>query len=284
MNDATGGARLADPAGATVSVAVPTQARPGKRHLSATQLNMFLRCPRQYEYRYIRGLKVPPSGAMVQSRVWHGTLEHNYRQKVDSDRDLPLGEMQEYFAVQFDATVTSEDIAFAPGEKPGRLKDQGTAIVAAHHKTIAPEVRPLLVEERFTVDLGEDFPFDLVGVWDLVERDGTITDNKAYGKTPRQEDLDKDLQFTAYALAFRATRGGIEPGLRMDAVVKRTNPKALQLYTRRTNDDCRWLLRLIEQVGTAIESGIFFPNPNGWHCSPRFCGYWGLCMESTNGR
>ncbi len=279
MNDATRSCRSpADPAVGRADGPMPTQTRPEKRHLSFTQLNMFLRCPRQYEYRYIRGLKVPPSGAMVQSRVWHQTVERNYRQKIQSDHDLAVGEMQEFFAAQFDATVTSEEIAFEPGEKPGRLKDQGTAIVAAHHKTIAPEVRPLLVEERFTVDLGEDFPFDLVGVWDLVERDGTIADNKAYGKTPRQEDLDKDLQFTAYALAFRATRGAIEPGLRMDAVVKRANPRALQLHTRRTNEDCRWLLRLIEQVGTAIDSGIFFPNPNGWHCSPRFCGFYGRCQ------
>lgn len=279
MNDATRSCRSpADPAVGRADGPMPTQTRPEKRHLSFTQLNMFLRCPRQYEYRYVRGLKVPPSGAMVQSRVWHQTVERNYRQKIQSDHDLAVGEMQEFFAAQFDATVTSEEIAFEPGEKPGRLKDQGTAIVAAHHKTIAPDVRPLLVEERFTVGLGEDFPFDLVGVWDLVERDGTIADNKAYGKTPRQEDLDKDLQFTAYALAFRATRGAIEPGLRMDAVVKRANPRALQLHTRRTNEDCRWLLRLIEQVGTAIDSGIFFPNPNGWHCSPRFCGFYGRCQ------
>lgn len=285
MNEATRSSPSpADPAVAHVGAPVPTQARPEKRHLSFTQLNMFLRCPRQYEYRYIRGLKVPPSGAMVQSRVWHQTVELNYRQKIQSDRDLALGEMQEFFAAQFDVALAAEEVAFEPGEKPGTLKDQGTAIVAAHHKTIAPEVRPLLVEERFTVDLGEDFPFDLVGVWDLVERDGTIADNKAYGKTPRQEDLDKNLQFTAYALGFRATRGEIEPGLRMDAIVKTKNPKAVQLHTRRTNDNCRWLLRLIEQVGTAIDSGIFYPNPNGWHCSPRFCGYWGLCMGSKNGR
>ena len=257
-------------------------AGPKRRHISFTQLNMFLRCPRQYEFRYILGLRVPPSGAMIQGRVWHETLELNYQQKVDSDTDLALGEMQEYFVAQFDATLAREEVTFEPNEKPGTLKDQGTAIVAAHHTTIAPEVRPLLVEERFTVDLGGNFPFDLVGVWDLVERDGTIVDNKAYGKVPRQEDLDKDLQFTAYALGFRATRGEIEPGLRMDVVVKTKNPRALQLHTRRSNADCQWLLRLIEQVGQAIDSGIFYPNPTGWHCSPRFCGYWDRCKGCTN--
>lgn len=255
-----------------------------KRQLSYTQLNMFLRCPRQYEYRYMQGLKVPPSGAMVQSRVWHKTVELNYRQKIHSDRDLPLSEMQEFFAAQFDVALTKEEVAFEPGEKSGTLKDQGTAIVAAHHKAIAPEVHPLLVEQSFTMDLGENFPFDLVGVWDLVERDGTIVDNKAYRKTPYQEDLDKDLQFTIYALGFRATRGEIEAGLRMDAIVKRRNPKVVQLHTRRTNSDCRWVLGLIEQVGKAITSGIFYPNPNGRHCTPHFCGYWSRCMGRKNWR
>ncbi len=72
---------------------VPAKRCPEKRQLSYTQLNMFLRCPRQYEYRYVHGLKVPPSGAMVQSRVWHQTVEFNYRQKIHSDRDLALGEI-----------------------------------------------------------------------------------------------------------------------------------------------------------------------------------------------
>lgn len=255
-----------------------------KRFLSFTQLNMFLRCPRQYEFRYIQGLKVPPSGAMVQGRVWHQTLERNYSQKIDSDSDLPLGEMQEFFAARFDETLAGEEVALEPDEKPGKLKDEGTAIVAAHHAVIAPAVRPMLVEERFTVDLGGEFPFDLVGIWDLVERDGTIVDNKSYKRTPSQEDLDKDLQFTAYALGYRATRSLIEPGLRMDAVIKTKNPKAVQLHTRRTNDDCRWLLGLVEQVGKAIESGIFYPNPNGFLCSQRFCGYWDMCHGDSRRR
>jgi len=76
----------------------------------------------------------------------------------------------------------------------------------------------------------------------------------------------------------------IEPGLRMDAIVKTRNPRAVQLHTSRTNGDCRWLLNLIEQAGKAIASGIFYPNPNGWHCSPRYCGYWDRCMGRKDGR
>ena len=250
-----------------------------KKYLSFTQLNMFLRCPRQYEFRYIDGLKIPPSGAMVQSRVWHETLENNYRQKITSDTDLPLPDMQEFFAARYDEVLGNEEVQFEGDENPARLKDQGVSIVSTHHKIIAPRVRPAIVEEKFLISLGEDFPYELMGIWDLVEADGTIVDNKAYKRTPSQKDIDRDLQFTLYSLGYRASKKEIEKGIRMDAVIKNKQPRAVQLRTSRTNEDCRWLLSLIEKVVQAIQGGTFYPNPSGWHCSPKFCGYWEKCKR-----
>ncbi|MBI5244050.1 MAG: PD-(D/E)XK nuclease family protein, partial [Elusimicrobia bacterium] len=80
-----------------------------KRHLSATQIGMFLRCPRQYEFRYMQGLKQPPSGAMVQSKVWHRTVEENYRQKIESAKDLPLPRMEEFYAAQYEEALKAEE-------------------------------------------------------------------------------------------------------------------------------------------------------------------------------
>ena len=99
-----------------------------KRHLSFTQISMFLRCPRQYEYRYVQGIKSPPSGALILGRCWHETLDKNYRQKIESDRDLPLGEMQDLFAADFDQVMANEDVRLQPWEKPGPLKDLGVAV------------------------------------------------------------------------------------------------------------------------------------------------------------
>ena len=256
-------------------------AKPEKKHLSATQISMFLRCPEQFRFRYIEGKKVPPTGAMMQSKVWHKTVEENYRQKIQSEQDLPLDHMQEFYAAEYETALKAEEIAFESDENPGQLKDEGIAITTVHHKLIAPRVRPMLVEEKFTVNLGDDFPYDLVGVWDLVDKDGFIADNKAYSKTPNQDDVDKDIQLGIYSLGYRATRNQIERGLRLDTIVKNKNPKAVQISTRRTNDDCRFLLRLIEQVARVIQSGVFYPNPNGWHCSAARCGYWSRCVGKT---
>ena len=60
------------------------------RHLSVTQLKMFLRCPLQYEFRYIKGLKVPPVEAMTLGKSIHSTLEENYKQKIETKKDLPI--------------------------------------------------------------------------------------------------------------------------------------------------------------------------------------------------
>jgi CRISPR/Cas system-associated exonuclease Cas4 (RecB family) len=251
-----------------------------KKHLSFTQVSMYLKCPRQYELRYLHGLRLPASGAMVQSRAWHETLERNYRQKISSGVDLALSEMEEYFVCRLEEALANEEIAFRDGETPDLLKEQGLAIVAAHHKVIAPKVSPSLVEEKFTISLGDDFPYVLTGVWDVVEQDGTIVDNKAYGKAPTQAEVDENLQFTAYSLGYRVSQQKIERGLRMDAVIKDSPPRAMQLATRRTNADCRRLLKVIEDMARAISSGSLPPNPHGWWCSPRFCGYWGSrCME-----
>jgi hypothetical protein len=251
----------------------------GKRYLSFTKPSTYLRCPRQYAYKYEQRIEVPSSGAMALGRVWHKTLERNYRQKIASHTDLPLSGMREFFSARLDETFQGEEITFEPGEKPGKLKDQGIAIVAAHHKAIAPSVKPLLVEERFTVNLGADFPFDLVGVWDLIEQDGSIIDSKSYKRIPSQEDIDEDLQLTCYSLAYRATNGTIEPELRLDIVTKTATPEAVQRFTKRLNADCRWFLGLVEQVAQAILAEAFFPNPNNSFCSPRWCGYWNLCRK-----
>lgn len=250
----------------------------GKRHLSFTQIGMYLRCPRQYEFRYIQGLRRPPSGALVLGSSWHKAIERNYRQKVQTEIDLPLEDVQDCFSDAFDQAFT-EDVELDEGEDKGQLKDTGVLITTEHHKLIAPKVQPLFVEQEFNLDLGAGFPFTLKGFWDVIERDGTIADNKSYSKTPSQSDLDKDIQFSAYATAYRAIHQKIEPGLRMDCVVKTKVPKAVQLHTKRSNDDCRWFLGLVEKVAQAIQSGTFFPNPSSHLCSPKWCGYWSQCRK-----
>lgn len=238
-----------------------TGSRPRKRSLSATMINSYLHYPRQFERRYIQGIKDPANGAMVQSKAWHRTVEENYRQKIASGVDLPLTQIQEFFAATFDQAFAAEKIVFRRGETAAKLKEQGLAIAAAYHQAIAPKVRPLLIEERFRVSLGDDFPHDLVGVWDLVDQDGMVIDHKAFARAPSQEEADDNVQLGIYALAYRLRTGKFEKGLRLDIIVKKKPPQPLQLSTTRTNEDCRRLLGICERLAQALKAGGVDPNP-----------------------
>src|SRR3989344_5879693 len=95
-------------------------ARPedGKRGISATMITSFLHYPRQFERRYLQGIKDPANGAMVQSKAWHRTVEENYRQKIASGADLPLAHIQESFAAHYEEALKTENIDFGPWEDP----------------------------------------------------------------------------------------------------------------------------------------------------------------------
>jgi RecB family exonuclease len=251
-----------------------------KPHLSPTQIGMLLRCPRQWYYRYALGLKSPPSGAMAQSRAWHQAVEHGYKHKLQigelPDEDATV----EVFADRFDAEFDpdgSEPPVLDPGEKVGSLKDQGVEITRVHRRYLAPQAVPRLVEHRFSVSLGESFPFVLEGIWDLVEQNGAIVDNKAKGRAPSDGDMASDVQLTSYSLAYRLLEGRREPALRLDCVIKTKTPRAARLVTARTDGEVRWFLGLVEEVARMVIAGIFPPNPTGWWCSEKFCGYWDRC-------
>src|SRR5437879_7335485 len=124
--------------------------------LSATRISMYLRCARQYYFRYIEGLKVPPSSAMKLSGVGHSVIEHNYRQKVATLKDLPLDEMTDRYATEWKDGLEREPVVFEQDETPEGVRDQGILAVKAHHLTIAPAVMPKSedsVEEWFDVPL-----------------------------------------------------------------------------------------------------------------------------------
>lgn len=123
-------------------------------HLSVTQLRMYLGCPLQYYFRYVCGLKMPPTGSFTLGRTVHSTLEENYRQKIQSHEDLPLQQIHEMFSQRWDEEA--QLTLFEEGEKPGQLKDEGIRLLDPYHRNVAPTVQPVEVEREFLVDTGRN--------------------------------------------------------------------------------------------------------------------------------
>ena len=249
--------------------------------LSASQMQMFLRCPRQYYFRYIERLKIPPSGAMKQGSVFHLAAGYNYTQKVTSRVDLPENDLTEYFADQFETEFAREEVKFQEGESKGALKDQGIDLVKTFAVGIAPHVQPVEVESKFELNIGKgEENVKLIGYIDVVDEHGIIRDNKTMTPqgVPNADNLGKDVQLSTYSLARRLITKKAEPLLTLDAVIKYGRwPEARILPTARSREGLKMHLNTIGHIGKAIRAEAFPMNTNGWHCSRKWCGYFDRC-------
>lgn len=246
-----------------------------KKYLSFSQINMWLRCPLQYRFRYIQGMKIPPKSALTLGKSVHQGIEHNYRQKVDSHKDLKVSEVCEKYSEAFD--VLKRDTLWMKDEKPGEIKDEGAGLIKVYHKIVAPKVQPLYVEQKFHLEF-VDFLFDLRGFIDLVTIKKIIKDHKTTKMTPNQAKIDKDLQLTVYSLGYRMKYKEVEKGVGQDYMVRLKTPKIVQLKSKRTEANIKCLLKLIGYVSKGITEEMFYPNPHNILCNEKSCGYWDMCQ------
>jgi len=256
-------------------------------YLSHTQVAMFLRCPRQYWYRYVKGWKTPPSGALKQGGTFHKAAEFNYNQKVNSRSDLPVDQVTDYFAETFETEWSREEVKLDEGESKGALLDQGVGLIKVHRQVIMPTVQPIAVEQKLEYefipknDKGEpigDQSVKVLGVIDVVDEAGRIRDNKTSGKAMNQMDVDKDMQLSTYSLVRRMVTGRVEPELALDVAIKTARPQAVVYRTKRSPTMLAMHRNTIGMVARGILAEVFPRNNNGWHCQPKFCGYWDDCM------
>lgn len=242
-------------------------------HLSVTQLRMYLRCPLQYYFRYLCSLKIPPTGDLTLGRTVHGTLEDNYRQKIETRRDLPLDQVRDIFSERWEEQA--QQTLFQDNEKPGQFKDDGIRLLETYHHEVAPRVQPVEVEREFLLDTGvTELP--LKGYLDLIDENGTIIDHKTTRRAYPAGAAEKDIQLTAYSLAYRSLYGKDENGVRLDVLVRTKQPKIQQLPATRAQADIDRFLRLAEHVEGAIKREVFYPNDN-FMCG--VCGYQDMCGE-----
>jgi CRISPR/Cas system-associated exonuclease Cas4 (RecB family) len=245
-------------------------------HLSVTSLKMMLRCPLQFMFRYVKGLKIPPVGAIVLGKSVHRGLEENFRHKQQSKKDLSLSKVLEAYSSFFDLEKQQEEIDWE-GENPGKIKDEGVSLIKVYHKEIAPPIQPLAVEEEFILEF-ENVPYTLKGYLDLVDQNKTIRDTKTARRSYPQDAAQTDIQLTAYNLAYKYLKGEEPKSLCFDIMVRTKQPKVQTLQSPpRTQAQLTRFLKLLGSIARAIKTGIFYPCENQQVCS--WCGYREVCKK-----
>ncbi len=244
--------------------------------LHPTQVQMFWdKCPMQFEFRYIKGLRTPPAAAMYQGTAYHGGLEENAKHKIATGEDLPVGAVEEITAERWDNLCTREAPVLDGGQEGGALKDQVVALASTYRTEVAPSVLPKQAELALFVEVEDAFP--LACRLDLIDIDDIDIEHKTSKSAWSDDSAQGNLQMTAYEYARRRSLGHETPGGQFHIAVKTKQPKIQRIEVVKTQEQLDGFERVHRFVSGAIQAGDFPPRTDGWWCSAKWCGYWERC-------
>jgi DNA helicase-2/ATP-dependent DNA helicase PcrA len=234
--------------------------------LSASAIERYLICPLQFKLE--REWRIP---AQVSAALHYGAAMHRvlltYYDAVRWARPFSEARLIELFQSDLATTGISDPYQRQLYEQQGIAQLRDFLLQEGERR---PEV--LHTEESFSVSVGRT---NLVGRIDRIDRASgghvIITDYKT-GKPRSQEDADKSLQLSLYALAAREKWGYVAERLVFHNLEGNT-----QVATTRGEEELEQARWLLEEVREKIAAGNFEAKP-GFHCAS--CAYRTLCPKT----
>lgn len=239
-------------------------------HQSA--INMFLKCPRQYMYRYMMGLKVQPKSALTAGISFHAGVDHNFKQKIESKVDLKTSEVVDAYSTEFDKRSPETDW---DGDDPGAVKDKGVQMTTVFHEKAAPKIQPLSVGEQFRLET--DAGYALGGTFDVVAEGHVLRDQKTSKAEYAADAVTTEIQPAVYSFAYEA-KTGVKPQFVFDVVTKHKEPRYQEIKGEVTQTQTEQLFEAVTLMHKSVSRGEFqYAAPGSWWCSKDWCGYWANC-------
>lgn len=241
-----------------------------------SQVDTYLRCGLQFQFRYIDGLKIPPAAALTVGSAVDAAVTHNLKQKIDSNIDLPEQEVMDAYETDFNRRVELTDWA---GTQSGAEKDVGAKLTRLHYREAMPQIDPKLVQWEFNIDTGRGY--SVAGTADIIEKDGTIEDTKTSSKSYFPDSVSTKLQPSMYSWAYGQSAGIPADRFRFRVLVKpqkiaKEKLQVVEGIVGKAQHD--WLFKTIDHVHKAVQAGIAVPAiSDSWICSKKWCGYWSIC-------
>lgn len=248
-------------------------------HLSISQIGMFMRCPAQWMFRYVEGIKIPPSAAMIKGTATHEGVELIYSEKKETGIFSASSAVQK--AVDF--------IDHADG-----IEDWGPKGKDEARDTVARSVG-CYVKEKLADRVSQDFieGIELEAIWSGISPSGRIFEMKGYvdlllrdrvvdfktaGKKKSGRDPQYALQVGFYAMSMN------KPAFELQTIIAVKDPY-IQIDQDSPGATLPNVKRIIGTAHDAIEdakkSGCFPSNGifHTWACG--YCGYGerGMCPD-----
>lgn len=254
-------------------------------HYSASAISAWLRCGRQFEYRYKR--RIPPAftpSALAFGSSIHAATGAYFDSLAAGDGVPPLelttAKFTDTWRRYLDAPIP---LLLGDGESEGGLLDLGTKMVEVFHRDVPRFHRLLGAEIPFSVELvhhetGEVLSAEFSGFFDALAEleDGhhQIIEVKTGKRRWSDDKLAWDLQLTGYVHAA-TLQEMVKPTITVLLLLKHARPSLVTYTPSRSAHDCRDLIDVIFNVDAAISAGAF-PPIRDWHC--KGCQWAGPCL------
>jgi DNA helicase-2/ATP-dependent DNA helicase PcrA len=163
-------------------------------YLSFSQIDTFNTCPRQYRFRYLQRIPVPPSAAQSFGNSMHQTLRDFY-QEIKDGQKMTKNDLLKLLEINWSPQ------GYSSKSHEERMKKQGERILADFYEKFDGKQIPRDLEQPFIIKISPQLKIG--GKIDRVDEEKEkleIIDYKT-GKMMEQKEIDKSLQMTVYALA-----------------------------------------------------------------------------------
>ncbi len=232
--------------------------------LSASAIEIYEECPLRFKLEREWNLPREVSASLHYGAAMHGVLRTFYDAQR-YQREIGDDDLLEQFRSALASAGVADRYQYELYLRQGR--EQLRQFFAYARSVQPPDV--IETERRFELQVGAA---KLSGRVDRMDRTGpdtvAIVDYKT-GKPKLQEDADKSLQLSLYALAAQQTWGK-----RADRLIFHNLENNTPVCTTRTEGQLEEAKLRVQEVAKKIARGEFPPNPK-YHCA--FCPYRNLC-------
>ncbi len=247
-------------------------------HLSVSQINLYLACPRKYAFTYVEQLEKPfkPSGLAFGSAIY-SAIEWLNKEKMKG-RKPPLDKVIKLFENGW-YVLKLDNVRFKEGEEENVLLRKGHEMLKLYYE-VSDSAEIKSAEVPFQVPIvnvatGEALDVPLEGVIDLIEKGDTVVELKTGARQMDALALSQHLQLTAYSYAYEMLYKK-EPALKLLNLVKSKTARIEVFETQRTEQDKLRFFNIAKEVIKWIKAGYFCPHPS-WMCAE--CEYFDVCMK-----
>jgi DNA helicase II / ATP-dependent DNA helicase PcrA len=232
--------------------------------LSASAIEIYEECPLRFKLEREWNLPRDVSASLHYGTAMHGALRTLYDARR-YQREIGVDDLLEQFRSALASTGIADRYQYELYLRQGM--EQLRQFVEAARNAPAPEV--IETEWRFELQVGAA---KVAGRVDRMDRTGpdtvAIVDYKT-GKPKSQEDADKSLQLSLYALAAREVWGKSADHLIFHNLENNT-----PIFTTRNDAELEAAKLRVQKASNGIAQGEFQPDV-GHHCS--YCPYRNLC-------